>query len=37
MYNKVYQFTTMKNLELLEFVERKKPHIIAICEVKPNA
>ena len=34
MYTNADQFTTMKRLELLEFVERKKPHIIAICEVK---
>ena len=36
MYTNADQFTTMKRLELLEFVERKKPHIIAICEVKPK-
>ena len=34
MYTNADQFTTMKRLELLEFVERKKPHIIEICEVK---
>ena len=34
MYINADQFTTMKKSELLEFVERKKPHIIAICEVK---
>ena len=34
MYTNVDQFTTMKKSELLEFVERKKPHIIAISEVK---
>ena len=34
MYTNADQFTTMKKSELLEFVERKKPHIIAICEVK---
>ena len=26
----------MKRLELLEFVERKTPHVITICEVKPK-
>ena len=26
----------MKRSELLEFVERKKPHIIAICELRPK-
>ena len=36
MFTNADQFTTMKRLELLEFVERKKPHIIAICEVKPK-
>ena len=36
MYTNADQFTTMKKSELLEFVERKKPHIIAICEVKPK-
>ena len=35
-YTNTDQFTTKKNLELLEFVERAKPHIIAICEVKPK-
>ena len=34
MYINADQFTTMKKSELLEFVERKKPHIFAICEVK---
>ena len=33
MYINIDQFTTIKKSELLEFVERKKPHI-AICEVK---
>ena len=36
MYTNADQFTTMKNSEFLEFVERKEPHIIAICEVKPK-
>ena len=36
MYANADQFTKMKNSELLEFVERKKHHIIAICEVKPK-
>ena len=36
MYTNADQFTTMKMSELLEFVEQKKPHIIAICEVKPK-
>ena len=36
MYANADQFITMKKLEHLEFVERKKPHIIAICEVKPK-
>ena len=36
MYINADQFITMKKLELLDFVERKKPHIIAICEVKPK-
>ena len=36
MYINANQFTTMKNLELLEFAERRKPHIIAICKVKPK-
>ena len=36
MYTNADQFTTMKMSELLEFVEQKKPHIIAICEVKPT-
>ena len=36
MYTNADHFTTMKKSELLEFVERKKPHIIAICEVKPK-
>ena len=30
------QFTTLKTSKLLEFAERKKPDIIAICEVKPK-
>ena len=34
MYANPDQFITMKKSELLEFVERKKPHVIAICEVK---
>ena len=34
MYTNAYQFTTMKKSELLEFAERKKLHIIAICVVK---
>ena len=34
MYTNGDQFTTMKKLEFLEFFERKKPHIIATCEVK---
>ena len=37
MYTNADQFTTMKKSELLEFVERKKLHIIAICEIKPKA
>ena len=36
MYINANQFTTMKKSELLEFVERKKNHIIPICEVKPK-
>ena len=36
MYTNVDQFTTMKKSELLEFAERKKLHIIAICGVKPK-
>ena len=32
MYTNANQFTTMKMSELLEFVKRKKLHIIAICE-----
>ena len=36
MYTNADQFTTMKKSELLEFVERKKPHVIEICEVKPK-
>ena len=36
MYTNADQFTAMKNSELLEFVERKKHHIVAINEVKPN-
>ena len=36
MYTNADQFTTMKKSELLEFVERKKLHIIAICEMKPK-
>ena len=35
-YTNADQFTTKKKLELLEFVERARPHLIAICEVKPN-
>ena len=31
MYTNDDQFSTMKKLELLEFVEQNKPHIIAIC------
>ena len=34
MYTNTDQFTTIKKSEPLEFAERKKPHIIAICEVK---
>ena len=34
MYINADQFTTMKKSELLEFVEQKKPHTIAIREVK---
>ena len=33
MHTTAGQFTKMKKSELLEFVERKKSHIIAICEV----
>ena len=36
IYSNADPFTTMKKSELLKFVERKKPHIIAICEVKPK-
>ena len=36
MYTNADQFTTMKQSELLEFAERKKPHILSICEVKPK-
>ena len=36
MYTNADQFTTMKMSELLEFVERKKPHTISTCEVKPK-
>ena len=35
-YTNADQFTTNKKLELSEFVERAKPLIIAICEVKPK-
>ena len=31
MYTNADQFSTMKKSELLEFVEQKKPHIIAGC------
>ena len=37
MYTNVDQFTTTKKSELLKFAERKKPYIIAICEVKPKS
>ena len=36
MHANADQFITMKKSKLLEFVEQKKPHIIAICEVKPK-
>ena len=36
MYTNTDQFTAMQKLELSEFVERKKPHIIAIGELKPK-
>ena len=36
MYTNADQFTIMKKSELLEFVQRKKSHIVAICEVKPK-
>ena len=36
MYISANQFITIKKLELLDFVERKKPHIIVISEVKPK-
>ena len=36
MYPNVDQFTKIKKSDLLEFVERNKPHIISICEVKPK-
>ena len=36
MYTNTDQFTTMKKSELLEFVKRKKPRVIAICEVEPK-
>ena len=36
MYTNADQFTTKKVWGLLEFVERQKPHIIAIREVKPK-
>ena len=34
MHANADQFITMKKSKLIEFVEQKKPHIIAICEVK---
>ena len=37
MYTNADQFTTTKKSELLKFAERKKAHIIAICEVKPKS
>ena len=36
MFTNADQFPTTKNLELLEFAEQSKPHIIAICEVEPK-
>ena len=36
VYTNASQFTTMKKSELLKFVQRKRPHVIAICEVKPK-
>ena len=36
MYTNADQFTIMKKSEPLEFVQRKKSHIVAICEVKPK-
>ena len=35
-YTNADQLITMKKSELLEFFGWKKPHIIAICEVKPK-
>ena len=36
LYTNADQLTTSKKSELLETVERTKPHIIAINEVKPK-
>ena len=36
VYTNASQFTTMKKSELLKFVQRKRPHVIAIFEVKPK-
>ena len=36
MYTNPDQFATMIKSKLSEFVEQKKRHIIAICEVKPK-
>ena len=36
MHTNADQFTAIKKSEPLKFVEQKKPHIIAICEVKPK-
>ena len=36
MYTNTGQFTAMKKLELLDFVQQKKPRIIGICDVKPK-
>ena len=36
MFTNADQFPTTKNLELLEFAEQSKPHIIANCEVEPK-
>ena len=36
LYTNADQLTPTKKIELKELISRKKPHIIAICEVKPK-
>ena len=36
MYTNADQFTTSKKTELLELIDRNKPLLIAICEMKPK-